>query len=161
MLHADCVEYAQVSVPADRAACNAVTALDDSTACEAVMRAADAAFGACVFVESSCSRDMAGIRGHVFPETPLDSTFVDASPFAFEADPVSYFMGESDVPGTISISLERVFDNMCYELENGEAASLVHLGPDDGAWQDDWGRDGRSWMGYISDAESNEITLCA
>ena len=47
-----CTEKATTSVPADAAACNAVTALDDNTACSAVMTAASATTPVCTYSPS-------------------------------------------------------------------------------------------------------------
>ena len=46
---ATCVETATTSVPADRAACEAVTDLSDATACEAVMTAGNHEIAACTY----------------------------------------------------------------------------------------------------------------
>jgi hypothetical protein len=130
LLHADCVEYAQVSVPADKAACDAVTALDDSAACEAVSTAADAAIGACVFIEPSCDDVIGKFREKILTTTPFDSAFVEASPFSIEADPISYLMGLGDMPGTVGVVISGLNrDAVCCD-EGGMLVSHPPQNPD-------------------------------
>eukprot|EP01046_Picozoa_sp_COSAG06_P010622 COSAG06_NODE_583_length_14006_cov_10.629251_9_plen_935_part_00 len=136
LMHADCVEYAQVSVPADKAACDAVTALDDSTACEAVMRAADATIGACVFIEPSCDDVLGKFREELLT-TPFDSAFVEASPFSIEADPISYLMGLGDIPGTVGVVISGLSRDAVCCSEGGMLVSHPTQGQG-GVEQNSW-----------------------